>query len=127
MPDPRQLTYRLPGLGSTRLILGPRSLRAGQPRNGYRERDIPLDAIDGFCIEPVRPAALAAFTGDFVLAFRDGDRRRVYRLAVDLDDLNFRELVEALGQRCPAADHTGLPVAEALARMQVPSSARETL
>ena len=115
MPDPRQLTYRLPGLGLTRLVLGAASLRAGQPRNGYRERDIPLDAIEGFCIEPLGAAGLAEFTGDFVLAFRDGHRRRVYRLAVNIDDLNFRDVIAALRERCPAADYTRLPVAEALA------------
>jgi len=128
MPDAEQLSYRMTGMGLTRLVLGPGSLLAGQPRNGYREREIPLEAIDGFCIAPMStPHPLAGFNGDFVLAFRDGDKRRIYRLAVDVNDRDFLDVVAALGERRSDADLSGLPVAEALARMQVPSSVRAGL
>jgi hypothetical protein len=128
MPDAEQLSYRMNGMGLTRLVLGPGSLLAGQPRNGHREREIPLEAIDGFCIEPMAaPHPLAGFNGDFVLAFRDGDKRRIYRLAVDVDDRDFLDVVAALGERRSEADFSHLPAAEALARMQVSSSARAGL
>jgi len=126
--DVEQPAYRMNGLGLTRLVLGDDYLLAGQPRNGYRERKIPLAMIDGFCIEPMNPRhALADFNGDFVLAFRDGEKRRVYRLAVDVDDPTFRRLVAALGERRSDVDFAHLPAAEALARMQVSSSQKAGL
>ncbi len=84
--------------------------------------------IEGFCIEPMNPRhRLADFNGDFVLAFRDGEKRRVYRLAVDVDDANFRGVVAALGARRSDVDFAHLPPAEALARMQVASSQKAGL
>ncbi len=125
--DLEQPAYRMNGFGLTRLVLGKDHLLAGQPRNGYRERTIPLAMIDGFCIEPVNPRRLADFNGDFVLAFRDGERRRVYRLAVDIDDATFQEVVAALGELRSDVNFAHLPLAEALARMQVPSSQKAGL
>jgi len=138
MGDEEAVTYRMPGAGFTRLELGRDSLVAGQPRNGYHQRAISLASIEGFCIEPVSGGSrakgpmeprdgYATLSGNFILVFRDGSKRRVYHLAVDVDADALHEVVAALAGRCPAADLTRLPVSDALARLQVPSHLREVL
>jgi hypothetical protein len=115
-------TYRMPGVGLTRLALDGDVLVAGQPRNGYRERRIPLAELAGFCIEQ---AAGLGFNANFVLAFDQAGKRRVYRLAVDSRDPAFGALVSSLAARCPDADLTALPLREALARMGARTMTRE--
>lgn len=116
-------TYRVLGLGLTRLVLDGDVLVAGQPRNGYRERRIPLAEIAGFCVE-TNDVAGRGFD-NFVLAFGGAGKRRVYRLAVDSRDPAFGALVSSLAARCPDADLTALPLREALARMGARTMTRE--
>ncbi len=116
-------TYRVPGIGLTRLVVDGDVLVAGQPRNGYRERRIPLAEIAGFCVD--RNDAVARGFDNFVLAFRDAGKRRVYRLAVDASNDAFDAVVASLAARCPGADLTALPVREALERMGARSLNRE--
>jgi hypothetical protein len=116
-------TYRVPGIGLTRLALDGDVLVAGQPRNGYRERRIPLAEIAGFCVEN-NDVGGRGFD-NFVLVFSDAGKRRVYRLAVDAANDAFEAVVASLAARCPSADLTALPVREALARMGARSLNRE--
>jgi hypothetical protein len=116
-------TYRVLGLGLTRLVLDGDVLVAGQPRNGYRERRIPLAEIAGFCVE-TNDVAGRGFD-NFVLAFGGAGKRRVYRLAVDASNGVFEAFVASLAARCPGADLTALPVREALARIGARSLNRE--
>jgi hypothetical protein len=122
------VAYRMPGMGLTRLELGRDSLVAGQPRRGYRERTIPISSIEGFCVERMEIGGrIAGFNGDFVIVFRVDEKRRIYRLAVDADSDAFAALVAALGTRCPEVDFSRLPIADALARLQVPSQTKEVV
>ena len=128
---PTQVSYRTRqarGLAGPLLTVGDASLVVGPPPIFGRERTIPFEMIEGFCVEripfrhsPSDPAHL------FTIAFREGVKRRVNRWSVDADDRAFQELIAALGERRREADFTRLPVSEALARMRVPCHLREVL
>jgi tetratricopeptide (TPR) repeat protein len=103
---------------------GGRLIRNDVGALGLRKRriEIPVEAIEGYCIEPGRaPTALIPWDSNLVVAWRQEGARRHERIPILRRDPNVARLLEDLERLRPDASLLHLPPADALKKLSLRS------